>query len=198
MSDDSLSTTHTVKANDSTLDLATVKSDLSDCGYYLGDASVRQNVVWKRIGRSTLLVTKESAQAHEKASINANVKGKQTDAEGGSQAACVEPGVIPDLEPAMLYAVVTIGPDDCFLTPCGNWKGPTATMQRFEDVKLSFRGDAPTDNVFGKDFQAMTNNAKSIMQQIAVPNTINKGFVVVGKSVTESLRFRHVIFEVCL
>jgi hypothetical protein len=180
-------------------DLQTVKNDLLASGFYLGETSVLANVVWKRINRSDHLVTKESAELYEKAiaatrPTTTDVKGKQN--EGTSQAIHVEGLPIPELEPAILYAVITISPDDCFLTPCGNWKGPTPATQHFEDVKLSFCGNASSDNVFGKDFRATTSNAKSLMQQIAVANTINKGLVVVTRGV-ENLRFRHVVFEVC-
>jgi hypothetical protein len=77
-----------------------------------------------------------------------------------------------------------------------NWKGPTPTVQHFEDLKFSFRGDIPTDDTFKNDFQTAVDNAKWFIQQIAVPKTINKGLLTVNRNLSESVRFRHVVFEV--
>jgi len=69
-----------------------------------------------------------------------------------------------------------------------------------EDLKLSFRGniptDIPTDDTFKPDFHPAIDNAKWFLQQIAIPKTINKGLLTVTQTLSDSLCFRHVVFEV--
>jgi len=88
-----------------------------------------------------------------------------------------------------------ISADDCFLTPCGNWKGPTPTTKSFTDVKLAFRGDDPNQDTIRDDYKTVIQNAKRLMDNIATGNVQKKGFLnYIGTK--EGLRFRHVLFEV--
>ena len=97
------------------------------------------------------------------------------------------------LERAIVSAVLTSS-DDCWLTPCGNWKGPTTVTKNFQDLKLTFPAGPPSDafNIFKQDFSTVVDNIKWILNEVAVGDVKSKGFL----NPTNMLRFRHVLFEV--
>ena len=80
------------------------------------------------------------------------------------------------LEPALLSAIILIDDTDCWLTPCGYWKGLTKVTKQFEDLKLSFHGKSPTQTFLSQDFETMKTNAKALMQDIAIGDARNRGF----------------------
>ena len=81
------------------------------------------------------------------------------------------------LEQAVFSIVVQISYDNCWLTPCGHWKGPNQVTKKFEDLKLSFQGERPSHEVFAEDFTTSVSNIRKLIdQQIATtdsdPNAI--------------------------
>lgn len=106
--------------------LTACHDQLKESGLYLGDRSneIRQNVEWKHFGRCNQLVTKIMPD-------EANVD------EGKEQSSSLH-ALEHQHTQATLYVIIAVSPDDCFLTLCGNWRGPTATTKSFTDVKLSF------------------------------------------------------------
>ena len=173
--------------------LAQIRKELIETGYYLGDPTnrVHQNVVWKRVGRSHQLFIKPPAPAGEGAGTLPSPPSSQ------------EFPALEDDERAVLYAVVCISYGNCFLAACGNWEGPSKYAKSFADVKLSFRGCAPTTRTglggFEGDFEVAVESGRALMSGIAVEDTRDVGFVMPAEgslSPFESLRFRHVLFDV--
>ena len=159
--------------------------------FYLGDPAkaFKDVVVWKRVGRGNRLVTKESAIAIEKA------QQAQAAAEAASGEAIPEADTEALLEPAVLSIIVLVDQDDCWLTPCGYWKGPTAFTPSFEDLKLSFQGKPSTNSILSQDFATAIAGAKWLMNEIALGGSANQGFLNLSKG-CEAFKFRHVVFEV--
>ena len=173
--------------------LQAARDALVESGCYLGDSAnaFRDNVVWKRVGRGNWLVTKDSTQAtdepqetdgHETVAATEDDDENQPSNNGAT------------LEQATLSAVLLISYDDCWLTPCGNWKGPTTVTKNFQDLKLTFQAGPPSDtfNIFKRDFSTVVDNIKWILNEVAVGDIKSKGFL----NPTNMLRFRHVLFEV--
>lgn len=142
--------------------LQSIWSDLIDSGVYIGDPTnqFREDIEWKRDGRADYLVFK---------GVGANAETENGNSANLSTS---------ELTPATLSVVVLASYDDCWLIPCGNWKGPTQVTKRFEDLKLSFVGGRPAQfDVFQKDYNHVLTNVKWLMQQINVPNAKPKGFL---------------------
>ena len=164
--------------------LQSTRSDLIDSGIYIGDPSnsFHQDVEWKRHGHGNYLVFKDAdtASASETQSSDSSADSTQ------------------ELKLATLSVVVQSSYDDCWLTPCGNWKGPTQVTKNFADLKLSFLGERPTNfDVFQKDYTYIINNVKWLMQQMNVSNAKAKGLLTTSRGgVADCLKFRHVLFEV--
>jgi len=182
-----MSTSHSQQTSDSTRaeslhhHLHLIRSDLMDSGIYIGDPTnqFRQDVVWKRHGRADHLVFKEVETENETENRNTDLSSTI------------------ELTPATLSVVVLASYEDCWLIPCGNWKGPTQVTKKFEDLKLSFVGERPVQfDVFQKDYNHVLMNVKWLMQQISVPNAKSKGFLNTSRTANaESLKFRHALFE---
>ena len=100
------------------------------------------------------------------------------------------------LEPAVFSTIVLIDYDDCWLTPCGFWKGPTNTTKKFEDLKLSFLGKAPSKDFLSQDFSTIIQNSKSLMDETSINEAKKSGFLVTTKKGENAIRLRHVVFEV--
>jgi hypothetical protein len=165
----------------------------SKTSFYLGDPdkSFNGKVVWKRIGRGYQLVTKDSATAVDKAHearAAAEATGENT----------TNLTVEPLLDPAILSAIIFIDYDDCWLTPCGHWKGPNKITKKFEDLKMSFLGKSPSKDFLSQDFSTAFKNAKMLMDEVALDNSTTVGFLTVSKSGGDAIRFRHTVFEVLL
>ena len=71
----------------------------------------------------------------------------------------------PLLEPAILSAIIFIDYDDCWLTPCGHWKGPSKITKKFEDLKMSFHGKSPSKDFLSQDFSTVFKNTKMLMEE---------------------------------
>ena len=106
------------------------------------------------------------------------------------------------LEQAVFSIVVQISYDNCWLTPCGHWKGPNQVTKKFEDLKLSFQGERPSHEVFAEDFTTSVSNIRKLIdQQIATtdsdPNAIQRGFLIPSHTNgSHILKFWHAVFEV--
>ncbi|KIM37617.1 hypothetical protein M413DRAFT_448409 [Hebeloma cylindrosporum] len=166
----------------------------SDASFYLGDPAkaFTGKVVWKRIGRGNRLVTTESAAAVD-AAQQAEAAADTNSADSADIASPTDTD--PILEAAVLSAIVVIDFDDCWLTPCGHWKGPNKVTKKFEDLKMSFQGKAPTKDFLAQDFSSAVNNAKILMYEVALGGAKSNGFLTVSRIAADALRFRHVVFE---
>jgi hypothetical protein len=153
--------------------------------FYLGDPArnFKYKVTWKRVGHGNKLVTKNSATA--------------VDDIGKTEASTATPTTTSTLlEPAVFSAIIFIDFDDCWLTPCGFWKGPTTVTKKFEDLKLSIHGVAPPTDFLAEDFSNLIENAKSLMDDIKTGGAKPTGFLVTTKNGNTAIRLRHVVFEV--
>jgi len=176
------------------------RQKLLDSGTYLGESNnpFLEDVTWERIGRGYHLVTKESIEAVKSNTANVDATNNQTEDETEQwQDVTIE----SSMEEAILSVVVQVSHDDCWLTPCGHWKGPNQVTKNFEDLKLSFHGEQPGHEVFSQDFATVVKNIRQLFkQQIAVagsdPNAVQRGFLSTSRANNaERLKFRHVLFE---
>ena len=161
--------------------LSRARSLLLSTSLYLGDdfQNIKDHALWKRIGLGNRLVTKESFISDSNRS--------KSDTED-----------IPDslLEPALLSVIVKINPENCWVTPCGYWKGPTKGTKKFEDLKLSIQGECPSYDFLTQDFESVVNNLKLFMENVAIPGSKTTGFLIGSKESGYAFRFRHVVFKV--
>src|SRR6266446_8754047 len=170
-----------------------------DSGIYLAEPehSFLEDVTWKHIGRGYQLVTNESVEA-----ANANTADTDSTNDHSDDGETRENDPTSLLEQAVFSVVVQISYDDCWLTPCGHWKGPNQVTKKFEDLKLSFQGEQPSHEVFAEDFiTSVSNIRKLIGQQITTtgsdPNAIQRGFLIPSRTNgSYLLKFRHAVFEV--
>lgn len=173
--------------------LLKVRKDLVDSGIYIGEATnqFRDAIEWKRQARGVLLEFKDVDETN--ADFDDTVDSVVV---GGLSA---QSAVTPKSTPAVLSVVVMGSYDDCWLTPCGNWKGPTQVTKKFEDLKLSFLGERPSKvDTFCEDYTSVLTNVKWLMNGVVGDHkTKKKGFLTTSRmGNTETLKFRHVVFEV--
>ena len=107
------------------------------------------------------------------------------------------------LDPVVFSVVLDISHDDCWLTPCGYWKGPNQVTKKFEDLKLSFQGEQPDNEVFALDFPNILSNLHLLfnqqVQNIGDKKATLRAFLSTSKGkTTDVLKFRHAVFEVRL
>ena len=172
--------------------LENIQQHLIETGNYLGqhDIPLFHEITWKRVEQGyQLLKKKENDDQHDKETTE------------NDDEPLIDHG-IPQ-EPAIFSAVLQISPDNCWLTPCGYWKGPTQVTPKFEDLKLSFQAEQPTDDPFHTDFTHVLNNVHAIIvrqiENIADKNAIVKGFLSITRGKPSPLlKFRHILFEVTL
>lgn len=162
--------------------------------FYLGDPArtFKYKVVWKRVGNGHKLVIKQSATAV----IKAEEPQQGSDSDYSADVTSMTQ-IDAFLEPVILSAIVFIDVDDCWLAPCGYWKGPTNATKKFEDLKLSFHGKAPTREFLSQDFSTIVQNAKSLMDDTNIlGGAKSAGFLVTTKKGEIAIQLRHVVFEV--
>ena len=172
-----------------------------DSGIYLAepDHAFTDDVTWKRIGRGYQLITNESIEAANTKTADTSSTNEQPDSDDEET---IENGPNSLLEQAVFSVVVQISYDECWLTPCGHWRGPNQVTRKFEDLKLSFQGEQPSHEVFANDFTtSITNIRKLIDNQIKTsgsdPNAIQRGFLIPSrKEGSYVLKFRHAVFQV--
>lgn len=178
---------------------------LLDSGIYLGEPghSFLPDATWKRIGRGYQLVTNDSIEAANAASKTTDLVTTDDDTESGN----VDPQTDPNslFEQAVFSIVVQISYNNCWLTPCGHWKGPNKVVKKFEDLKLTFEGERPGHEVFSQDFATAISNIRQLINtQISAiqcpANTELQGILSNSRTTNavDVLKFRHVVFEVSL
>ena len=172
--------------------LLNTRSVLINSGNYLGDPAKPffDHAVWRRVDRENRLVTKESADAVDKAQkIHAQSSSKDTSHPEFDD---------NDLEPLVLSTIVLVDRDDCWLQPDGNWKSSNAA--KFDELKLTFVGKkCPPIHLQGQladDFARSLENAKLLLNEVSVGDVPKSNFLVKAKDKTDALKFRHVVFEV--
>ncbi|KAJ7508733.1 hypothetical protein B0H11DRAFT_2431735 [Mycena galericulata] len=179
-------------------DMNALRTDLIHNSHYLGVAAVREEVVWRRIGRADLLVTKDSAEKADEAARIAKTRKTEGKHDNGDDDGDVEPAEIVTPDPAFLTFVALISVDNFWLLADANWKGPTKFAPTLADAKASCRMVAPELSPFASDFSEVLNNVKWFMQRCATPGNAKQG-IFDGKEVPVlSIKLRHVLFEAIL
>ena len=176
--------------------LMRARSSLLATTIYLGRDfhDIDERVEWQRVGLADRLLIKKSqigTMKIEKEETTMENTSKEIENVG------VDIDTESSLEPALLSMIVLIDSDNCWLTPCGNWKGPTKITKKFEDVKLSFLGKAPIQEFLADDFDCVAKNSKRLMDMVTKENGKTTGFLIATKSGERAIRFRHAVFEVC-
>ncbi|PPQ74789.1 hypothetical protein CVT24_003728 [Panaeolus cyanescens] len=174
--------------------------DGESLGIYLGGRtmiSIKEMVMWHRIGSANVLVTKESVRAVQEyreaqEAANSTPPENAANSEFSTDPASIEP---PTLEPAILSIITTIDHDKCFVLPCNGWKGPSVGAQEFKDIKMTFQGKSPTNDVIVQDFKDALNNLKALVKEVSAGDAPMRGFLMSGTNGAPVLRFRHVVFE---
>lgn len=176
--------------------LQLTRAKLIETGFYLGDGTKPYDnlVVWKHIGNRHQLVTIDSANTAVKpGKFHANT------VDAGASTSNTVSGSDILLDPAILSVIIAIDYDNCWVTPCGYWKGPTTVSPTFEHLKLSFQGKSPSNDFLSQDFVMAVNNVKGLMKKVAVDNTLSQGFLGHSKSTnfsSDAIKFCCVVFEV--
>ncbi|EMD31578.1 hypothetical protein CERSUDRAFT_78031 [Gelatoporia subvermispora B] len=154
------------------------RADLARTGFYLADARVRRNVVWKRPegtkGRSHILVQKKA-----------------------NALACDD---IP-VDPAYLILVGRVSDDSFYMTSDANWK-PSSFAPSLADAKASCLLSMPPDflelQVFRADWEEAMDNLRWLQSQV-----LTKGFnealgVLIHAEETDDkvmIKIKHKLFD---
>ncbi|KAK7021474.1 hypothetical protein R3P38DRAFT_2486263, partial [Favolaschia claudopus] len=135
--------------------LASFRAELLKNPYYLGIPNLVGNVDWKRVGRDEMIVSAEAVAIDTSNTGKTSTAGSEIeDGEAG------EPGE-EELNPVQLTMVAKVSTDNCWLTPCANWKGPTEYIPVLANIKLNCLLVAPSSTLFAGDFNvALTNVTK--------------------------------------
>ncbi|KAJ7342808.1 hypothetical protein DFH08DRAFT_873609 [Mycena albidolilacea] len=160
--------------------------------YYLGVPEIREQAVWRTIGRENKLVTAESVRAADrKAARIAEIEEVKVNERFGNRGASQRTSIPETLVPVDLTFVAVISPNDFWLTPDVNWKGKTPYTKTFEDVRLRCRLVAPKIPDFAaSDFSEALANLDWFMGASATPGNTRQSIVEAG-----AIKLRHVLFE---
>lgn len=171
--------------------LDAAREKLLDGGLYLGDTKLKHEVVvWKRVGNDDCLVTKESADLVDEF----HTAGAAAAQENAEDLETTIPE--PNLSPAIFSMAIHITSDDFWMTPCGNWKGPTSFCEKFSDMKLSCTGISPLDPPFSDDYTIALKNLLKLTEECA--KFKSKRGLFWERNGERKIKFRHVLFEVCI
>lgn len=97
-----------------------------------------------------------------------------------------------EMSPAVLSAILVLSEQGFFLTSDANWKGPSEINPHLNDVKGTCIGTSPQVNLLRDDFTLLIDNARSLQSITAT----HEDALCVGFLRNQTLKFRHVLFEV--
>ncbi|KAJ6525698.1 hypothetical protein B0H19DRAFT_1276052 [Mycena capillaripes] len=177
-------------------DMDDLRDALIRNSYYLATAAIQDEVVWRRIGRDNVLVTKDSAVAADAAFAALRDKVEKAHrSENNDKPESEDPSPESLLNPAPLTLVSFISTENCFLASDGHWKGPTEFTANFADVKLACRMAAPEVVPFAADFPRIIKNIQSFMKAAETKGNIKQGIFDPKETPATTLKVRHVLFE---
>ncbi|KAK7055632.1 hypothetical protein R3P38DRAFT_2760807 [Favolaschia claudopus] len=171
-------------------DLVAFREELLKDPYYLGREEVISKVGWNKVGRDEMVVSAE--EAAKRVPDNENQSTADPDVEDGEVSEVGEPAT---LNPVRLTAVAMVSADDCWLTPCGNWKGRTKFTPNLADLKLNCRLVAPSASPFAVDFKVVMKTIKKLMAQVETAGYEKSGIFNAKENPKATLKIRHVVFE---
>ncbi|KAJ6621871.1 hypothetical protein B0H10DRAFT_2432140 [Mycena sp. CBHHK59/15] len=170
-------------------EMQTYRKKLQEDPYYLGNQGATNNVAWRKVGKEDMLVSAEAAAAHDAVERAAATDANEDDTDANTDA---DRG---NLEPVGLTLVGTIAARDCWLMPCGFWKGSTVFTPTFADLKLNCRIVAPTDPPFASDFQVALKNIETLATKAETKGHDKVGVFDAKDKSKSSIKLRHVVFE---
>jgi hypothetical protein len=161
--------------------------------YYLGVPAIREQAVWRTIGRENKLVTADSVRAADrKAARIAEIEEVKVSERFGNRGTSQRTSIPETLVPADLTFVAVISPDNFWLMPDVNWRGETLYTKTFENVKLGCCLVAPnTPDFAASDFSEALANLDWFMGASATPGNMRQSIVDAA-----TIKIRHVLFEV--
>ncbi|KAK7025639.1 hypothetical protein R3P38DRAFT_2778450 [Favolaschia claudopus] len=171
-------------------DLASFRADLLAGPYYLGNEDVISSLAWKKVGRDEMVVSAEEAAKH------ASNMEKQSNTDHDNEGSEGGEGVgADDLNPVGLTVVAMVSPENCYLTPCANWNGPTEFDPSFADIKLNCRLVAPLNSLFAGDFQFAMRTITKLMAQVETDGYKKSGIFNFNENPKIGFKIRHIVFE---
>ncbi|KAK6996625.1 hypothetical protein R3P38DRAFT_3221693 [Favolaschia claudopus] len=102
---------------------------------------------------------------------------------------------LKQVEAATLTFVAAVSDRNCFLTPCGNWKGPTNLLPSLADVKLGCELVAPHNTAFAGDFPRVIRNLESLARLVTNKKHDSKGILDWRSKPRECIQVRHCVFQ---
>ncbi|KAJ7470988.1 hypothetical protein FB451DRAFT_1252655 [Mycena latifolia] len=174
---------------DSESDMAEFRKELLQTTNYIGVTETLDDLVWKRIGREDMLLTKEVASAYDAvleptASTDTAVIPSSSSSE------------TPEFKLAELTLIAKISPNNFWLIPCGYWKEPTKYAPTFADLKLNCQLVAPNDPLFSDDFNTALKNIESLMALVETKGNTKRGILDTEDNARNSIKVRHIVFEI--
>ncbi|KAK7016115.1 hypothetical protein R3P38DRAFT_3321543 [Favolaschia claudopus] len=171
-------------------DLASFRADLLAGPYYLENEDVISSLAWKKVGRDEMVVSAEEAAKH------ASNMEKQSNTDHDNEGSEGGEGVgADDLNPVGLTVVAMVSPENCYLTPCANWNGPTEFDPSFADIKLNCRLVAPLNSLFAGDFQFAMRTITKLMAQVETDGYKKSGIFNFNENPKIGFKIRHIVFE---
>ncbi|KAK6974454.1 hypothetical protein R3P38DRAFT_3335806 [Favolaschia claudopus] len=171
-------------------DLASFRADLLAGPYYMGNEDVISSLAWKKVGRDEMVTSAEEGAKHASdMEKQANTDHDNEGSEGGEGAGA------DDLNPVGLTVVAMVSPENCYLTPCANWNGPTEFDPSFADIKLNCRLVAPSNSPFAGDFQIAMKTITKLMAQVETDGYKKSGIFNFKENPKIGFKIRHIVFE---
>ncbi|KAK7063905.1 hypothetical protein R3P38DRAFT_2821118 [Favolaschia claudopus] len=154
---------------------------------YLGMVDAPDKLGWRPLeaGQGEMVVEKTAVFAYDE-------KWEALSQETGGERETRE---LHKIEAAKLSFVAKISAKNCFLTPCGNWKGEAAYLPTLADVKLACELVAPHDTPFADDFPMVIRNLESLTSMAANENHTPKGILDWNSQSKRTIKVRHRLFE---
>ncbi|KAK7041199.1 hypothetical protein R3P38DRAFT_3179799 [Favolaschia claudopus] len=173
--------------------MSDLASDLLAGPYYMGNEDVISSLAWKKVRRDEMVISAEEAAKHasdmeEQADTDHDNEGS----EGGEGAGA------DTLNPVGLTVVAMVSPENCYLTPCANWNGPTEFDPSFADIKLNCRLVAPSNSLFAGDFQISMKTITKLMAQVETDGYKKSGILNFKENPKIGFKIRHNAATLCL
>ncbi|KAK6977802.1 hypothetical protein R3P38DRAFT_2581117 [Favolaschia claudopus] len=150
-------------------DLASFCADLLAGPYYMGNEDVISSLAWKKVRRDEMADTDHDNEGSE------GGEGAEADT----------------LNPVGLTVVAMVSPENCYLTPCANWNGPTEFDPSFADIKLNCRLVAPSNSLFAGDFQIAMKTITKLMAQVETDGYKKSGILNFKENPKIGFKIRH-------
>ena len=102
------------------------------------------------------------------------------------------------VEPAVLGAVFRISESNLWMSPDAQYKGPNKATKSFADIKLNCAGVRPDllDGPFYDEYAEVIKRIREL-EDLKITDGSERQGIVQRSSGSDSVRFRHMVFEVC-